>query len=139
MSKDHCPFEHAILTSRFSCNQSRKILIAHKEGIACTHPPARLSCMHLIEHLKRGARFTLQLSDIAQPLPHGKDMKLKCGGLLGLQHLLNPAAGAARGVEDIHALVQQALEHYGHINAIPCEDLLGEIAAYKLRHKRRSR
>ena len=49
MHEQLCPFERVILSTEFSCTESHKYFYAHKEGIACKNPPARMNCRLIIE------------------------------------------------------------------------------------------
>lgn len=133
MHEQRCPFERVILSTEFSCSEAHKYFYAHKEGIACKNPPARLNCQLLVEYLKQNSKFALRQAPQAEgKLTHGQEMKLKCGGLLGLQSILEEQA-------DIHSLVNMALQQSAELKDLPWDRILASVQAYKLRQGRTSR
>jgi len=130
MSKSGCPFERAILTSAFSCQHAEKYLIAFREGLYCEHQIAFLNCEKFSSHLRENARFALQLPENNDDIPHGKDLKLKCGGLQALKEQLNSTK------IDVHDLVIEAIEQYEQLEKLPYSEMLPTIQHYKTRKKR---
>ena len=133
MHEQRCPFERVILSTQFSCSESHKYFYAQKEGISCKNPPARLNCKLLVEYLKQNSKFALkQLPASNGKLTHGQEMKLKCGGLLGLQKVLDAH-------EDIHSLVNTAFEQSNELKDLPWEQVLASVQAYKVRQGKTQR
>lgn len=133
MQHNDCPFERALQTSFFQCKQSQKVFVGEKENVVCTNPPARLNCHTLVAQLKKNARFALKLDQAHSTLTHGQEMKLKCGGLQGLQllKLSDPVA------TDVNQLIQQAVSHYQDLAHLPYPALVQSIASYQLRKQPR--
>ena len=131
MAADSCPFERAVQTVHFECNQSQKTFIGEKEGIICTNPNARLHCIDLIAELKKNARFALKLAKGNPVLTHGQEMKLKCGGLQGLQQLLSVPASD----NDIAQLIQSAIKAFNTINELPFPKIMRVVSEYRLRRQ----
>lgn len=133
MHEQRCPFERVILSTQFSCTESHKYFYAHKEGISCKNPPARINCKLLVEYLKQNSKFALKQSPSADgKLTHGQEMKLKCGGLQGLQNILGTE-------QDIHTLVNIALKKSNELKDLPWEQLLAAVQAYKVRRGKSQR
>ncbi len=131
MTTDHCPFERAVQTVHFECNQSQKTFIGEKEGIVCTNPNARLKCVELVAELKRNARFALKLAKNNNVLTHGQEMKLKCGGLQGLQQLLSKSASE----NNIADLIHEVLTEFNTINNLPFPEIMRVVSEYRLRRQ----
>ena len=131
MSSDYCPFERAVQTVHFECSQSQKTFIGEKEGIICTNPEARRQCVELVGELKRNARFALKLAKGNPVLTHGQEMKLKCGGLQGLQQLLSAPASN----NDISKIIQSALDAFNTINELPFPRIMRVVSEYRLRRQ----
>lgn len=125
---DACPFERAIQSTAFSCTQSRKIFIGEKESVICSNHGARQDCVALVSQLKKNARFALQLNTPNGLLTHGQEMKLKSGGLQGLQEQLRNETS-----NDVHELLTHAVLEFGHIEKLPYTELVKAISRYKLR------
>ena len=130
MHEQRCPFERVILSTEFSCTESHKYFYAQKEGIACTTPPARINCQLLVDHLKQNCKFALRQATTTggSKLTHGQEMKIKSGGLHGLQSVLNHEA-------DIHSLLTSAIEQYDTLDALPWDKILPSVQAYNVRKK----
>lgn len=131
MATDYCPFERAVQTVHFQCSQSQKTFIGEKEGIVCTNPAARSKCLELVSELKRNARFALKLARDNSVLTHGQEMKLKCGGLQGLQQLLSLSATD----NDISMLIQAAIDEFNTIKALPFPQIMRVVSEYRLRRQ----
>ncbi len=124
-----CPFERAIQSTLFVCAQSRKTYIGEKENVICNYMTARQQCVSMIGQLKKNARFALQSSTPNGLLTHGQEMKLKCGGLQGLQQLACNEAST----NDAHTLLTTAIECFGNVEELPYPELVKAISSYKLR------
>lgn len=125
---DACPFERAIQSTAFDCSQSRKTFIGEKESVICSNLNARQDCVSLVRQLKKNARFALQINTANGLLTHGQEMKLKSGGLRGLQAL--PCSNQS---SDIHDLLNRVITEFGNIEQLPYADLVKAISRYKLR------
>jgi hypothetical protein len=121
--------ERPILTSTFSCKQAEKYLIAFREGIYCKHATAHMNCQALSQLLRKNAQFALQLPSDDREIPHGKDLKLKCGGLTALMECLDTTDN------DIHSLVSQAMTTYKSLENLPFSEMITTIQHYKIRGK----
>lgn len=123
-----CPFERAIQSTVFVCSQSVKTFIGEKESVVCSNPNARQDCVTLVSQLKKNARFALQTNAPHSLLTHGQEMKLKSGGLQGLQ-----ALSCSKQSNDVHELLTLAIDEYTSIEQLPYPELVKAISRYKLR------
>lgn len=130
-----CPFEKALLSSRCTCAKFQRLNIAEREAAACILPAAQVRCIALLEQLYQNARFALKQPRMDKPQPHNKAMKIQCGGLLGLQAALSPECDNKQ-VENIDALVTQALKNYGELEKLPYQEIVKFISHYQVRVKR---
>jgi len=131
MGANYCPFERAVQTVHFSCAQSQRTFIGEKENIICTNLNARTSCIELVKLLKKNARFALKLSKHTSVLTHGQEMKLKCGGIKGIQALLNKPASA----HDIYSLIEDVISEYGALTKLPFPEIMRVVSEYRLRRQ----
>ena len=129
MASNNCPFERPIQTVYFKCSHSQKIFIGEKEGIICTNPNARLDCVTLVKALKNNARFALKLTNNNTVLTHGQDMKLKCGGLKGIQEALPLPVEQ----NDIASIIKAAVKEFGDINKLPFPKIMRIVNDYRIR------
>ncbi len=134
-----CPFEKALLSSRCGCAQFQRLNIAEREAAACISPTAQQQCAELLEQLYQNARFALKQTHLDGQQPHGKAMKVQCGGLLGLQTVLDSQGAVTQPpppVKDINALVTQTLEKFGEFSELPYFEIVKFISNYQVRAKR---
>ena len=130
-----CPFEPAILTRRCGCRRHRRLLLAEREAVACDGPDPRARCAAFLAELRERGRFALGLTRIDGPLPHGKEIKVQAGGLLGLQVELG--GEAAGQVADVDALLEAALARWGALDRLPFEALARHVLRFRPRNRRR--
>lgn len=128
-----CPFEKAILSRCADCGQARKFNIAEREAVACEAAVARENCLTLHGLLHQNASFVLKLTRPGEPLAHAKEIKVQCGGLLGVQRLFDQGASL---VENIHALALEVQRCFGSMQDVPYQGVVKEIGAYEGRRRR---
>jgi hypothetical protein len=131
-----CIFAKAILRRCCGCSRSEKLFLAEREAVACKSPGARQRCAEVLARLHEKAIFALHLPHAESVLPHGKELKVQCGGLLGLQRALLPEQTDAETVEDINGLLEEALEDYGTVEALPYGEVVRGITSFQPRAKR---
>ena len=130
-----CSFEKAILTRFCNCELARKINIAEREAVCCRSAGACADCGELHGLLRHNAMFTLKLIHEG-PLPHAKELKVQCGGLLGLQRALGVDAADQTRVDNVFGLVAAAQKKYGSLSELPYSEIVQSIAAYEGRRRK---
>lgn len=129
-----CVFAKALLRRCCACSRAQKLFIAEREAVACKSPGGRQRCEGVLEVLRGKAAFALKLPQIDGPLPHAKELKVQCGGMLGVQESLS---GERRElVADIHQLLERAFAEYGSAETLPYSEVMRTITAYQSRQKR---
>jgi hypothetical protein len=135
MDYARCPFEKAILSAQHDCELAERFLVGEQLGVGCRRDIARNNCSVLLALMRERARFALKLSGTGAGLPFGKERKIMLGGLLGLQQALAADGSQVRQVRNIHALVQQAQDRYGSLEALPYQEMVRAIVAYRNRRR----
>lgn len=133
-----CPFEKTLLSRRCGCTRAERFNLAEREGISCTAWTAQKNCMTLLGLLRDKARFALGLTAVPGPLPHGNEVKVQGGGLMGLQQAVHPELSSPR-VEDIYDLVVAGQQKFGSLERLPFTDIVKTISAYQGRRRRTAR
>jgi hypothetical protein len=64
-------------------------------------------------------------------------MKIRCGGLLGMQRILMDEADAS-GAPDVLKLIQLAEQRYGEVRDFPFSEIVSDIQNFSHRAKKRS-
>jgi hypothetical protein len=129
-----CVFAKAILRRCCACSRSQKLFIAEREAVACKSPGGRQRCEEVLEVLRGKAAFALKLQQIDAPLPHAKELKVQCGGMLGVQESLTRES--AEIVSDIHQLLENAFIEYGSADTLPYSEVVRAITSFQPRNKR---
>lgn len=135
-----CPFERALLARCSSCALARSLLVAEREALGCGSRDASERCHAYRDALRSAARFALRI-DTPPPWPFSREIRLQCGGLLGLRDALvedeggDAEAAAAEPVGDADALMRHALQRYGTLEALPFSRIIRAV----MRHEPRRR
>lgn len=132
-----CVFERAILRRCCGCQHSVRRYIAEREAAGCLDIEAHALCAELKKTMRHAALFTLKLTHPDEPLPHGKELKLQCGGLQGVAGLTEGVALVE--VADIHAALAAAINRFGSIQQLPYQEIIQSIRAYEPRSHRKKK
>lgn len=127
-----CCFSHLILSGRCACRFSAKDCVAEKEFGTCLNIDASDNCQSLYLHLKNNSDFVLK-SHHQSRLSVAQQSKIKMGGLLGLQEILN--GQSHHKIDDVFALVSAVKDKYIDFNTIDFSQLMPKIAQFKFRTK----
>jgi hypothetical protein len=128
-----CPFEKALLAGCGCCALSRRRHIAERETVACREADACADCAALLGRLRRNAAFALHLAHPEERLTHAREMKVQCGGLVGLHRTLTDADA----VGDVGALVQTACRSENGLDGLPWSAIMQSVAAWQPRRRAR--
>ena len=132
-----CPFEKSLNSRRYQCIRMEKIHLADRECVGCTDKKAWQNCLDFLELLRKNALFALKITEVdGQPLPHGKEIKVQSGSIVGLQKLFNPES---EDKPDIYKLLEQALEKYQLFSNLPLDQLMQSIVNFKARETRKDK
>ena len=131
-----CPFEKTLNSRRCICSEMKRVHLADRECVGCKDKTAWQNCYDFLALLRVNAKFALKLIEIDGPLPHGKEIKVQNGSVLGLQKLLTPDE---EGKPDINRLINLALEEYQQFENLPLDQLMPSIVHFKARESRKDK
>jgi hypothetical protein len=134
MEELKCSFSAPLITQQFGCTHAQEVIRRGGAEINCTEVAAHTCCAKLFRQLKLVALPAFGVEDDLLSMPHSVLVKIQYGGLLGLQRLLRAETQVAERVEDVQALVGEALSRFN--NEIPCAPLVVDITAFKPRARR---
>ena len=123
-----CVFRAALLARQAGCELVLRQALAEREVLACSQVTAHLNCETLERLFLERATFPLKLHPGA-PLTHGTVMRLHCGGLQGLQQVLDAPE------PDVHQLVGLAQARHGSLVQLPWERIVAQILAWQPRRR----
>ncbi len=126
-----CTFEKSVLTRCVGCVHSDRVQIAEREAVTCRNAASLSRCEELHGYLRHGFAFALGKLHDDEVLSHAQEMRVQCGGLKGLQYVLNDTAE----VSDVAALLEGAIRKWGDLADIPYSLVIHAAAlCYKGRH-----
>lgn len=125
-----CPFERALLSRCAACSRARTVLLAEREAIGCDARAASERCDDYRDRLREASRFALR-ADPSAPWPFSKEIRLQCGGLIGLSEALDEGAAVA----DADALMQRALQRYRDLEALPWSRIIRAVVRHEPRRR----
>lgn len=136
VNEQRCVFEKTILSRRAGCEFGKRFCIAEREGVACRHSEAHQRCKELLDTMRHNALFSLRLTQLEDQLPHGKEIKVQTGGLIGLQRIL-AADQTDDAIGDINGLLEQALSRFGGLQSLPYDEIVRSIVHFEPRRRGR--
>jgi hypothetical protein len=134
MDEFKCTFNSTLLGGQFGCARAQAIVRRGGPDVACTSEPAHARCERVFQYLKQAALPAFGVEDDLLSMPHSVLVKIQFGGLLGLQRLVEPAAGAE--VKDIDALLARTQEKYPDLATVDYPALTADMTAYQLKRRR---
>lgn len=138
VNQQRCIFEKSVLSRRAGCGYAHRFCLADREGIACQNKAAQEICKQVLDKLRDNALFALQLTRIDGPLPHAKEMKVQLGGLAGIKKALGLQVDTEQQIENVHETINNMIEKYGSIDALPYTEIARSVSQYKERKRARS-
>jgi len=123
-----CVFQGALQARGAECELMAQRSLAEREVVSCTKPPARINCETLLNLFHERATFPLHLQP-GVPLTHAIELRLQCGGLLGLQKAL------ASNSLDVHQMVQLAQTRHGGLAELPWSQIVDSIKSWQPRRR----
>lgn len=130
-----CVFERAILCRCCNCEHGIKRNIAEREAAGCLNAPAHALCVEAKKALRQAAAFTLKMAHPDEPLPHTKELKLQCGGILGVARAVTPDANTP--IANIYGVLNAAAQQFGGLANFPYQAIVSAIHTYEPRPRRK--
>jgi hypothetical protein len=124
-----CAFSNAIMSSRASCEFSAKNCLAEKEFGACNSESSSKKCSALYDYLRANSGFAIG-GILQNNLTVAQQNKIRIGGIKALNNLVF----GSEKVENINDLVAKLLTKYQQVENIPMQDIIPQIAKFKIRN-----
>lgn len=126
-----CTFEKALLAGCVACAQVCRAHIAEREAISCKNTASLTRCTSLHELLRHNFAFALGLTHDEAVISHAKELRVQCGGLMGIQQVLS----GNTEVGNVDGLLDGIQKRWGDLEDIPYSEVVHAAAlAYKGRH-----
>jgi len=133
--ENKCAFSQTLIGGQFACAHAEPVVRRGGAEIACRSADASQRCATLMQCLKDAALPAFGVEDDLLSMPHSVLVKIQFGGLLGVQRLLDATRSDADSVADINALVEQALDKFGALDAVPCAGIVDDMTGFKPRRR----
>lgn len=125
-----CPFSKPVLGKWCQC-QYTKLADRCSGKMSCTRlDDLQESCLKLDEAFKLNTRFILGVNSENTELTHAQLMKIRCGGLLGMQRVLNIASQQPVEVRDV---IDKTIKNHCSIESFPYNEIVQDIKNFKHR------
>ena len=137
MKKTLCPFSKPIIGGWCSCKHAN--LDERCAGkMTCLKADEYISgCYDLVDIFKENSRFVLGLSQNENELTHMQLMKIRCGGLLGMQRILFRSGITVNSeVPDVLDIMYLAKQKFVSVNDFPFNEIIRDIKEFSHRKKR---
>ncbi len=127
-----CPFSKPIIGQWCQCRFAR--LGDRCSGkMLCCHTGNQIdTCLSLSDTLIQQSRFILGLSNTDAGLTHAQLMKVRCGGLQGMQRVLGLNEDKMPVVLDLLAAIDDS---YGDMTEFPFEKIMQDIKLFSSRKR----
>ncbi len=125
-----CAFEKTVLTKCVYCSKTEKHNLAEREVVLCQDAALRARCISLYGLLRSNFTFALGVAHLDEPLTHAQEMRLQCGGLIGLQFVVDETTE----VSEVVQLLDTAQQRYGGLEQLPFQEV---VLASKLHYRYR--
>lgn len=133
MKKTLCPFSKPIIGNWCQCQHAN--MDERCAGkMTCLQADIYLTkCYELVDIFKEKSQFVLGITDNNTELTHMQLMKIRCGGLIGMQKTL---ACNTNEAPDILIIMQQAKKQFGSLESFPFNEILRDIKLFSHRKRK---
>ena len=128
-----CPFSKPIVGRWCRCVHARVSDRCAGKMICTRTTEYRASCVALADLLRERSRFVLGSRNEDSELTHAQSMKIRCGGLLGMQRVLGLDTVVAPSVLEVIAAIRA---RYADLAGFPFNEIVKDIQAFSHRKKR---
>ena len=133
-----CVLEKSLLTGTARCRHGCSYELGERLGYECLSSDCARQCNNWLQHLRNHSRCIFgRHHEPGQPLTNYQEIRLQCGGVLGLYRLADGSGNAP--IADISSLLGAVVQEHGSIDAIPLQQVVTAIAAYDPRPHRKRR
>ena len=133
--ENKCAFSQTLIGGQFGCAHAEPVVRRGGAEIACRSADGAQRCTTLLQCLKDAALPAFGVEDDLLSMPHSVLVKIQFGGLLGVRCLLDATLSDADSVTDINALVEQALDKFTALDAVPCAGIVADMTGFKPRRR----
>ena len=127
-----CPFSKAIIGQWSRCHYARLADRCSGKMICSAGDDVGRLCQSLDGILQLRSRFIIGPSGRSGALTHAQLMKIRCGGLHGMQRVLRQNDD---NLPVIPELIIAALQRHGALQSFPYDEIIQDIRQFNLRKK----
>lgn len=128
-----CPFSKPIISLWCHCPYA-SIMEGCTGKMACNRDALfHISCNSLVDTLKKHSSFILGINNYETELTHSQTMRIRCGGILGMQRVMKIDVDSPPVIPDI---LSTSEIRYDNINNFPFNEIVQDIKTFCHRKKR---
>jgi len=125
-----CPFSKPILGKWCQCEHA-KLADRCSGKMVCTRlDDLQESCYELDDTIRLNTRFILGVKNENAELTHAHLMKIRCGGLLGMQRVFHLQSEQPVYVREV---IDKIVKDYGNVESFPYNEIVLDIKEFKHR------
>ena len=129
-----------MITEDYACEKAQLVTRRAGPDIACSLEEASASCKQIYEQFKLVGLPAFDAQDDLLKTPASIYNKIQYGGLLALNSLITEGSAAhEKKVENIFDLIQQSEKKFKNLNAIPFDQFIDTMKAFKIKRKKSKR
>jgi hypothetical protein len=130
-----CPFNAMIAQKRdYACPYADEVIRRGGSEYVCLQPGSHQVCSDAHDNVKHAYLDSQGLDDDLLTVPHSTYVKIQFGCVLGLHSSI---VSEATNLEDISALITEAIDHFNGAENFPFEKVIECIAEHKLEKRGR--
>jgi len=127
-----CPFSKPIVGRWCSC-EFATIYERCSGKMTCKHEEMLLpECTQLVNLLIKNSRFIIGSNNGADELTHAQSMKIRCGGLIGMQRVLFDDDATP----NVRKVISSTTKRYNQLSLFPYHEVITDIQHFSHRKKR---
>lgn len=132
-SNELCPFSKAIIGKWCHCPYAKLVDRCLGKMTCSRSDDLQETCFELDEAFKVNTRFILGIKGENDELTHANLMKIRCGGLLGMQSVLKIESDRPVNIRDV---IDKTIKRYRSIAAFPYNKIVQDIKNFKPESKK---
>lgn len=133
MKKTLCPFSKPIVGKWCACQYARMDKRCAGKMTCLEEEKYIETCYEMVDLLKVKSRFILGISPNENELTHMQSMKIRCGGLMGMQRILL----ADNEVPDVLNVIELTKKKFNELERFPFNQIVQDIKVFSHREKLR--
>lgn len=128
-----CPFSKPISSRWCSCPHATLMeRCSSKMSCSSREDKFHIACNNLVKTLKKYSSFIVGINTHDAELTHAQSMKIRCGGILGMQRVLKLGVGSPPVIPDV---ILASNKQFSEVANFPFNEIVQDIKSFSHRKK----